>query len=124
VGALNSLVLALTSIALSVAAQFTLKAGTTLPATKAVLGTSISWASICVLATNYLLLIGLALYALSAVLWISVLARWDVSKAYPMVGLGFILTLAIGAALGEQVTGARVLGVLLVTSGILLIART
>ena len=121
--ALNPLFLALISVAISVAAQFTLKAGTNLPSTKAALGTAMSWGNIYVIASNYVLLLGLALYALSAVLWIAVLARWDVSKAYPLVGLGFILTLAIGAALGEQVTVSRALGVVLIATGILLITR-
>lgn len=121
--ALNPLFLALISVAISVAAQFTLKAGTNLPSTKAALGTAMSWGNIYVIASNYVLLLGLALYALSAVLWIAVLARWDVSKAYPLVGLGFILTLAIGAALGEQVSASRALGVVLIAAGILLITR-
>ena len=121
--ALNPLFLALISVVISVAAQFTLKAGTNLPSTKAALGTAMSWGNIYVIASNYVLLLGLALYALSAVLWIAVLARWDVSKAYPLVGLGFILTLAIGAALGEQVSASRALGVVLIAAGILLITR-
>ena len=37
--------------------------------------------------------LGLALYGLSAALWIWVLSRLDVSLAYPLVSLGFVFAL-------------------------------
>ena len=40
-----------------------------------------------------------------------VLSQWDVSKAYPLVGLGFVFTVAIGWFIGEQVTSLRAIGV-------------
>ena len=68
---------------------------------------------------------GLFMYGLSAALWLLVLARTDVSVAYPFVGLGFILTLAAGAfLLGEQVTMVRVLGTVLVAAGVIMVAAT
>ena len=67
---------------------------------------------------------GLVCYALGAALWLQVLARWDVSKAYPLVGLGFVLTLLIGLLLGEAVSWRRVLGVLMICVGVVLVAKT
>ena len=42
--------------------------------------------------TNKFLITGFMLYGLGAIVWLGVLAKWDVSKAYPLVGLGFLLS--------------------------------
>jgi drug/metabolite transporter (DMT)-like permease len=108
---------ALASIALSVGAQFLMKRGVS------------GYASAGASDTFTLLLqpwvaAGLVCYALGAALWLQVLARWDVSKAYPLVGLGFVLTLFIGLLLGEAVSWRRVLGVLMICGGVVLVAKT
>ena len=56
--------------------------------------------------------------------WLKVLSTWDVSKAYPLVGLGFGLTVLVGMALGESITTYRVLGVLLICEGVWLVANS
>jgi len=67
---------------------------------------------------------GLALYGFGAIVWLFVLARLDVTTAYPFVGLGFILTMILGALfLGEVLTPSKVVGTLLVTAGVVLVAR-
>ncbi len=114
--------LALASIVMSVAAQFSLKAGMTelkgpLPAGGLVQG-------FLAFASNRFLILGFVLYGLGALVWLSVLARWDVSKAYPIVGLGFLLSAAVGFALGEPVTLFRLLGILLIVSGVLIVAMS
>ncbi|MFC4312980.1 ligand-binding protein SH3 [Steroidobacter flavus] len=70
------------------------------------------------------IVMGLALYVLGAIVWLSVLAQWDVSKAYPLVGLGFAATLAVGYVGGEQVTSFRLVGVMLICSGVVLVSRS
>ena len=109
--------LAIVSIAISAGAQFVLKAG--LLACRQ--SESSGWLSIV---ANPLILSGFGLYGLGALVWLRVLSQWDVSKAYPMVGLGFVLTLLVGAWLGEQVSGLRVAGVILIVVGVLLINRS
>ena len=75
--------------------------------------------------TNPLVVIGLGLYFGAALVWLLVLARIDVSLAYPFVGLGFVLTMAFGwLFLGEHLTIARILGTLLITSGVVVLARS
>lgn len=72
-----------------------------------------------------MILIGLALYGLSALVWLFVLARAPLSLAYPFVGLGFILTMASGAwILGESVSTGRIVGTLLIAAGCVLVARS
>ena len=64
-------------------------------------------------------------YALGAVVWLLVLARLPLSAAYPFVGLGFVLTMAIGLfALGEQLTPGRIAGTILIAAGCVLVARS
>lgn len=66
---------------------------------------------------------GLGLYGLGALVWLLVLAKVDLSFAYPFVGLGFVLTLLLGRfVLDEAITPARLGGTLLVAVGVLLVA--
>lgn len=74
--------------------------------------------------TNKFLIAGFMLYGLGAIVWLGVLAKWDVSKAYPLVGLGFLLSALVGLALGESVTVIRGLGVLMIISGVLLVGMS
>lgn len=111
---MQTIFLALTSILLSVAAQFALKSGT-----RACAGCGLG-----AMAQQPMILLGFLLYGLSAVVWLSVLARWDVSKAYPMVGFGFALTVLVGATLGEAVSPIRWAGTLLICCGVVLVSRS
>ena len=74
--------------------------------------------------SNPSILGGFTLYGFGAVAWLGVLSQWDVSKAYPFVGLGFVFTVAIGWFVGEQITLDRVLGVALICAGVLLVGRS
>ncbi len=109
---------------MSVAAQFCLKAGMSSASVKAALALPTGWHTIWAVITHYQVVIGLILYGLSAVVWLAVLTQWDVSKAYPMVGLGFAFTLLIAALTGEQVTLMRGGGVFLICAGVVLVARS
>jgi multidrug transporter EmrE-like cation transporter len=115
------LFLALASICLSVAAQFLFKAGASGLASPGPRGLPALLQSVIV---NPWILAGFLLYGVGAIVWLAVLARWDVSKAYPLVGAGFVLTLAVGLAMGESVTPMRVAGVLLICLGVGLVSRT
>ena len=111
------------SVALSVAAQFALKAGMSSAPVQAMLREPLRAKSLVMLMHPEIVL-GFALYCLGAVVWLAVLAKWEVSKAYPLVGLGFIGSVAVGALLGEQVSLQRVAGVVLICAGVWLTARS
>jgi multidrug transporter EmrE-like cation transporter len=118
------LALILASVALSALAQVVLKIGMSGPAISRALhegGTArVAWA----VASEWRVLGGLALYLASAAAWLFVLAKLQVSAAYPFVGLGFVITLLLGwLVLGDSVNLTRVLGTLLVAAGVVLIAR-
>lgn len=115
---------ALTSIALSVAAQFALKAGMSSATVKAALSQPLSLGTAIEVFTNPFVIGGFALYGFGAIVWLSVLARWDVSKAYPLVGLGFGLTAIVGAMMGEQIAPTRLIGIGLICAGVLFVGRS
>ena len=74
---------------------------------------------------NGYVITGLFLYAVSALSWLLVLAGTDVSKAYPFVGLGFILTMLMAwFLLNENIGVERIVGTFLVVVGVVLVART
>lgn len=121
---MKTLFLAIASIALSVMAQFSLKAGMSGEGVKAILAQPKSFMTLIYILIDKYVLGGFVLYGLGAVVWLGVLSKWDVSKAYPLVGLGFVFTVAIGSLVGEQVTLPRVIGVTLICAGVFLVGRS
>jgi multidrug transporter EmrE-like cation transporter len=73
---------------------------------------------------NKYVLGGFLLYGMGAVICLGVLSKWDVSKAYPLVGLGFALTVVVGLIAGEHVSPLREGGVALICAGVFLVARS
>lgn len=120
-----TMALILGSVALSAIAQICLKHGMSDPRILELIRAGDRMAIVLGLSFQPFVIGGLALYGAGAVAWLFVLAKLDVSMAYPFVGLGFILTMLLGMfVLGEQLTLARVAGTLLVVGGVVLIART
>lgn len=70
-------------------------------------------------------ILGLTLYAASTALWLVVLARFDLSYAYPFVSLGFVATTVYGwQILGEAMSLQRLLGTALIIGGVILVSRS
>lgn len=68
---------------------------------------------------------GLALFAISAVVWMIVLSRVSLSFAYPFAALTYAIILFFDrVVLKEPVPGLRWLGVLFIMGGIILVSRT
>lgn len=118
---MKTLLIAIASIALSVAAQFSLKAGMSGDGVRAALAQPYTLSTLFDVLTVRYVFVGFLLYGLGAVVWLGALSKWDVSKAYPLVGLGFVFTVAIGFIIGEQVTILRVIGVALICLGVFLV---
>jgi len=111
------------SVTISAVAQVTLKQGMSSPVVQQSLTGGWLEIAIAVISSFYVWL-GLILYALGAVLWLGVLAKIDVSIAYPFVGLGFILTALMGVfLLGEAFSVIRFVGTCLVVLGIILVTQ-
>jgi drug/metabolite transporter (DMT)-like permease len=67
---------------------------------------------------------GLALFGLSAFVWLSVLSRAALSFAYPFASLTYVVIMLYDTIRGEAVSGLRWGGVALIVAGIVLVSRT
>jgi multidrug transporter EmrE-like cation transporter len=77
------------------------------------------------LLTSAPILAGLTCYVFSVVVWILALARVEVSVAYPMLSLGYVVNaLAAWWLFGENLSGARLAGIGVILLGVWLVART
>ena len=121
---MNSLPLILLSVLLNTAAQLLLKGGM-----NRIGELTFSWTNLfpigLQIASNPLIILGMAFYVLSVFVWLAVLSKVEVSVAYPIVSLGYITT-AIAAyyLFGEQLTLLRMLGIGVIMLGVYLVTRT
>lgn len=68
---------------------------------------------------------GLACYVVSVVVWILGLSRVEVSIAYPMLSLGYVLNAAAAWYLfGEAVSLTRLAGIGIIIIGVYVVARS
>lgn len=111
-------------ICLNAVAQLLLKAGTN--AVGAIHLNAENWIPTGIkLATQLPIIGGLTCYVISVVVWIIGLSRVDVTIAYPLLSLGYIIN-AIGAwyFLGEAVSLQRMLAIGVIIIGVFLLARS
>jgi multidrug transporter EmrE-like cation transporter len=67
----------------------------------------------------------LVCYAVSVVVWILALARVEVSVAYPMLSIGYVVNaLAAWLLFAEALTPARMAGIGVIIAGVWLVARS
>jgi multidrug transporter EmrE-like cation transporter len=68
---------------------------------------------------------GMTCYAISLVVWIMGLSRVEVSVAYPLLSLGYVIgALGAWAMFGEALNPARIAGIGVIIVGVFLIARS
>ena len=68
---------------------------------------------------------GLFLYVISVGVWLLVLSRVQVSFAYPMLSIGYVVNaLAANYLFGEPLTSVRMLGIFIIISGVYLVAQS
>lgn len=116
--------LILMSVLLSAIAQITLKIGMSSPLVQQSILSASSLAIFQSIITNIYIISGLTLYFASAAVWLFVLAKVDVSFAYPFVGLGFIVTMLLAYFInGEILSATKVIGTLCIAIGIAIVAQ-
>ena len=77
------------------------------------------------MATSPLVLVGIAIFCVSTLLWLFALAKADLSFAYPFLSLTYLAVLIGGALLfHEEVTMPRVLGFIVIITGVWIVARS
>jgi multidrug transporter EmrE-like cation transporter len=119
-----SFLLVLTGVLLNAAAQLLLKAGT-----NAVGHFEFSAQNIVPvgmkLAFEPHILGGLGCYVVSVVVWIMALSRVEVSIAYPMLSIGYVVNaLAAWYLFGEALGAMRLTGIGFIIVGVFLVARS
>lgn len=117
--------LILCSVLLSAFAQITLKIGMSSPVIQHAISSSSALTVIQSVGTNIYVIGGLGLYFASAAVWLFVLAKVDVSFAYPFVGLGFVVTMLLAFFInGEVLSTAKVVGTLCIALGVAIMAQS
>ena len=114
----------LVSVSLAALAQLTLKAGMN-QVTETTGTATVSFASIRTIATTPLVWGGLALFGLSAAVWLLVLSRASLSFAYPFAALTYLIIVLVDRfVLHEAIPPVRWAGVGLIMLGIVLVSRS
>ncbi|CAN7623289.1 SMR family transporter [Paraburkholderia hospita] len=119
-----SLFCILAGVALNATAQLLLKAGT-----NAVGHFDFTMSNVIPIgwriATQPPIVGGLACYVLSVVVWVVGLSRVDVSIAYPMLSLGYVVNaFAAWYLFGEVLSAQRLIGIGVILVGVVLVARS
>jgi multidrug transporter EmrE-like cation transporter len=121
---LISLILILTGVLLNAAAQLLLKAGTNILGNLTMEGGEIVGTALRV-GTNPYIAGGLACYVVSVGIWIVALSRVEVSVAYPMLSIGYIVNaLAASYLFGESLTAQKLVGIGVIIVGVYLVAKS
>ena len=116
--------LVLTGVMLNAAAQLLIKAGADTAGHFTFTAGHIVRAGLH-FAMQWQILAGLACYAVSVVVWILALTRVQVSIAYPMLSLGYVVTaFAAWGLFGESLSAQKLLGIGIIIAGVVLLART
>ncbi|NCO41359.1 MAG: EamA family transporter [Armatimonadetes bacterium] len=118
----NPLCLILAAVSLGAVGQLLLKTG--MDAARAVAGDS----TLDLLRHGFLqprVLGGFLLYGVSSVLWMLVLSKQQLSFAYPMIAVGYVVVVFLSwLLLKEEVGLLRVSGLALICLGVALVARS
>ena len=117
----TNLILIISSVFLNAIAQIFLKSGMSSLATiyfdQPLLKTSLS-----IILNGYNIL-GFISYGLSIIIWLWVLAKVDVSFAYPFQALGYILvTILAWMIFNEEINILRILALIIISIGLIILA--
>jgi multidrug transporter EmrE-like cation transporter len=119
-----SFALVLAGVLLNAAAQLLLKAGTNAVG-KFEFAAANAVSVGLKLAVEPHILGGIACYVISVVVWILALSRVEVSIAYPMLSIGYVVNAVAAYYLfGEAVTATRLVGIGIIILGVFIVARS
>jgi drug/metabolite transporter (DMT)-like permease len=75
--------------------------------------------------SSVLVLGGFVVYFLSAIVWISILSRTELSWAFPILSLSYVLTVLLSPVLlHETFSAQRLIGTLVICFGVFLVSKT
>ncbi len=74
---------------------------------------------------NFPIIAGLTAYVVSVVVWLLVLSRVEVSYAYPLLSIGYIVNAAAAYYFfGEDLSMLRISGIFVIILGVYLVSRS
>ena len=119
-----SFTLVMAGVLLNAAAQLLLKAGT-----NAIGAFDFSAGNVLPvgvkIATQPFIVCGVGCYIVSVVIWILALSRTQVSLAYPMLSIGYVVNaVAAWYLFGESLTVMRLAGIGIIVLGVFIVARS
>jgi multidrug transporter EmrE-like cation transporter len=121
---LTVFLLVLSGVLLNAIAQLFLKAGTNSIGELFVPGTELL-KSIFRIAFEPYIIAGLFCYVLSVGIWIVALSKVEVSIAYPMLSIGYIVNaIAAWYLFGEIITVQKMVGIFIIIIGVYIVAKT
>lgn len=110
------LTIALLSILLGATGQFLFRLGMLHYGKVTVTGI---WRQLGSIVLTPAIFIGFMCFGISSILWLVVISRWELSYAYPLVALGYVMATLYGTLLlHEMLTLPRILGSFLILAGI------
>lgn len=128
---MKNFLLILFSVILGVAGQLTIKHGVGIASSgeSSRITHSLDASSIITFlqsaAANKFVIFGFLFYLISAASWLIILSRVDLSYAYPMISIGYIVIVLLSKYLfHEPVTSMRIGGTLLVCAGVFFLLRS
>lgn len=109
------LAIALFSILLGATGQFLFRLGMVEYGNVTVTGI---WRQLGSIILTPAIFIGFACFGISSILWLVVISRWELSYAYPLVSLGYVIAILYGVfLLHEDLTFPKIIGCLLILAG-------
>lgn len=119
-----TIMLVLICVLLNVSAQLALKQGVEALGVIA-LNLPSFFPTVIKMITSSWIICGGVIYVVSVFVWLLVLNRVEVSKAYPLTSIGYVLNAVVAYYLfGEHVTLMRMVGVLIILTGVFVVARS
>ena len=118
-----SLILLFTSVTFAVIGQLLLKYATT--KTGELHLTKDTKNSLIKIISNKFIILGVGSYGLSALLWLIVLSKMDLSLAYPLVSSSYILVaLASKIFFNEKISKLRWISIIIIMLGVILLSTS
>jgi len=120
---LKNLLLILLTVCLNTGGQFLMKAGVNRVGKISLFNNFFN--SIFKALTSGLVIGGFGFYVVSAMLWIIILSRAELSWAFPLVSLSYVITAIVAPiVLHESFSVQRFLGTLVIVVGVFIVSRT
>ena len=118
---LKSLVLIVVTVLINTFGQFMVKTGVNRIGVVSLLDVH----AIIRALTSWLVIGGFVIYFISALIWISILSRADLSWAFPILSLSYVITALLSPVLlNESFSAQRLIGTLVICLGVFLVYKT